>query len=174
MVQLISMGNKLKIMTIEMLTIEIIAKDEAHKWAFVLNLKGKYTAEQAMRESQRYVYLKFIYLLLILKEYDKNSVWADNTEEYLESDINYLHPETLFFLLSYESKLAGIAAEIDKIYQKLLVVFYEKSEVVKTFESWAIKAKQMLKVLEIPEATVSEEFYELHDIDDILGDYFRP
>ena len=119
-----------------------------------------------------YLPFKFVHLLLLLKEYHKNNIYY--TEEYLEENKDFFHPETVAFLLSHEPKLAVIAAQIDEIYQKLLVVFYEKSEVVKTFESWAIKAKQMLKVLEIPEATVSEEFYELHDIDDILGDYFRP
>jgi hypothetical protein len=158
----------------QIITIEIIVKDEARKCTYELYLKGKYTAEEAMRESQRYVYLKLVYLLLLLKEYDINDIWADSTEEYLEWNSYFLHPETVAFLFSYEPKLAIIAAQIDEIYQKLLVVFYEKAEIVKTFESWIINAKQMLEILEIPESTESEEFYELHDIDGILSDYFRP
>jgi predicted restriction endonuclease len=58
------------------------------------------------------------------------------------------------------------------LYQKRLVVFYEKSQVLNTFESWAIKAKKMLAVLDIPEATESEAFYEEHDIDDVLSQLY--
>lgn len=157
----------------QIITIEIIAKDEANKWAFVLNLKGKYTAEEAMRESQRYVYLKLVHLLLLLKEFDKNDIFACDTREYLEENRDFFHPETVAFLFSYEPKLAIIAAQIDEIYQKLLVVFSEKLEIKNNiFESWIINAKQMLEILEIPESTVSDEFYELHDIDDVAREFF--
>jgi hypothetical protein len=54
--------------------IEIISKDEARKWAFELNLKNKFTPDKAMREAQRYVYLKFVYLLLSKGTYLINSI----------------------------------------------------------------------------------------------------
>jgi hypothetical protein len=110
---------------------------------------------------------------LLLKKYDKYNNYSDSIEEYLEHDSYFLHPETIAFLLSYEPKLVVIADEIDSIYQKLLVVFSEKLNIKHdVFEKWAIKAKEMLAVLGIPKATESEAFYEEHDIDGILSDYF--